>query len=137
MPIRELVSSKRTQDRPSKAVKVRAHLPGRRYSLRLPLELAAKIEALLEMFPTKTRSEIVRDLLDLGLTQAQRVWSGGSCASPGYHPDTRQPVYLLTGPFSEFHGLTCKHHLAMEQELTRKDPQVTYLPSDYTLGDTE
>ncbi len=109
-------------------------LARRRYSLRLPVELAARVEALVEMFPRKSRPELLRDLLDLGLVEAQRVWAGAA-ATPGYHPDTRQPVYLLTGPFAEFHGLTCKHHLAIEQELTRSDPQVTYPPGDYALDE--
>ena len=50
-------------------------------------------------------------------------------------PDTREAVYLLTGPFAEFHGLICKHHLAREQTLAPDEtPPVT---DPYALDDPD
>lgn len=108
----------------------------KRYSCRLPLELAAKLEALYQMYPGKTRTQLIGDLLGLGLAEVERAWSGSSAGQAGFHPDTRQPIYLLTGPFAEFRGLAHKHHLAMERELG-EDPQVSYPVDAYTLGDGE
>lgn len=45
------------------------------------------------------------------------------------------PVYLLTGPFSEFHGLTFKHHLALERELDQTDPLSEHGAQAYELRD--
>ncbi len=112
-------------------------LARKRYSFRLPIDLASRVEALCEMHPQKTRTQLIGDLLDLGLVEAQRVWSGAATGMAGFHPDTRQPVYLLTGPFAEFRGLTYKHHLTLESELGNDDPQVSYPPDDYRLGDVE
>lgn len=109
----------------------------KRYSFRLPIELASKLEALCEMHPQKTRTQLVGDLLGLGLAEVERVRSGVATGLDGFHPDTRQPIYLLTGPFAEFHGLTYKHHLAMEHELAKDVTEPSYPIDEYTLGDVE
>lgn len=107
------------------------------YTCRLPLELASRLEALREMHPQKTRTQLLTDLLDLGLAEVERASSGAAAGLAGFQPDTRQPVYLLTGPFSEFHDLIHKHHLAMEHELDKDEPETSYPMDDYTLGDVE
>jgi hypothetical protein len=65
------------------------------------------------------------------------VAAGAVVAVASFHPDTRQAIYLPTGPFSEFHGLTNKHHLAMEQKMTRGDADEKAPVDDYSLGDME
>jgi len=112
-------------------------LARKRYSCRLPLALASRLEALCEMHPQKTRTQLLTDLLDLGLAEVERASSGAAAGLAGFQPDTRQPVYLLTGPFSEFHDLIHKHHLAMEHELDKDEPEASYPMDDYTLGDVE
>jgi len=112
-------------------------LARKRYSFRLPIELASRLEALCEMHPQTTRAQLMGDLLGLGLAEAERAWSGAATGLAGFHPDTRQPVYLLTGPFAEFHGLIHKHHLAMERELAQDDPQVSYPVDEFVLGDVD
>lgn len=107
------------------------------YACRLPLELASRLEALCEMHPEKTRTQIMGDLIGLGLTEVERIGSGAAAGPAGFQPDKRQPIYLLTGPFAEFHGLIRKHHLAMEQELATDDPQASYPVDEYQLGDVE
>lgn len=52
-------------------------------------------------------------------------------------PDTRQPVYLLTGPFSEFHRLVTQHHIAMESALDPTGAQGTPPVDVYALVDGE
>lgn len=112
-------------------------LARKKYACRLPLELASRLEALCEMHPGKTRAQLMRDVLGVGLAEVERAWSGNATGAPGFQPDTRQPIYLLSGPFAEFHGLIHKHHLAMEHELASDEPQVSYPVDDYTLGDVE
>jgi hypothetical protein len=43
-----------------------------------------------------------------------------------FHPDTRQPIYLLTEPFAEFRGLAHKHHHALEHDLVKDDPDSAF-----------
>jgi hypothetical protein len=51
-----------------------------------------------------------------------------------FHPDSRQPIYLPSGPFAEFRGLVPKHHLALERELAGDEPEPPYPLDDYQLG---
>lgn len=131
------MKSNKPVDLPSAGRERGMRLARKRYSCRLPLELASRLEALCEMHSGKTRSQLMGDLLGLGLAEVERAWSGGATGVAGFHPDTRQPIYLLGGPFAEFHGLIHKHHLAMEQELAKDDPQASYPVDEYTLGDDE
>jgi predicted DNA-binding protein len=112
-------------------------LARKRYSFRLPIELASRLEALFEMHPKQRRSHLVGDLLRLGLAEVERVQTAVVAGEAEFHPDKKQPIYLLTGPFAEFHGLTRKHHLAMEHELAKDDVEPSNSMGEYSLGDVE
>lgn len=107
----------------------------KKYVCHLPFALASRLEALCEMHPEKTRSQLLNDLLALGLAEVARA-SVGAASCSVFSPDTQQPVYLLTGPFDEFHGLVHKHHLAMAHELAQDESPV-YPAAGYSLGDAE
>ena len=107
------------------------------YRLSLPLALAARVAALGELHPHKTPEALLTDLVALGLSEVERQWPGRPERSSDFHPDARLPVYLVTGPFAAFHGLTHKHHLALERALAQEDPQTNFSPDDYALGGTE
>jgi hypothetical protein len=105
------------------------------YACRLPLALASRLEALCELHPDKSRSQLMSDLIDLGLTEVEQAWPGHAVSTAEFRADARRPIYLVAGPFSEFHGLTRKHHLAMAHELSKDDPQTADPINDYWLGD--
>jgi hypothetical protein len=105
----------------------------RRYSLRLPLALAARLAAWCELHPQRSRSELVAELLASGLVVAER--SLAPAAPLVGSADTRQPVYLPAGPFAEFHGLVHKHHLQLERELDHEAAGVPDPAVDYLLGE--
>jgi hypothetical protein len=109
------------------------------YRLSLPLALAARLAALGELHPHKTPEALLTDLVALGLSEIERQWPGRPEQSPDFHPDTRLPVYLVTGPFAAFHGLMHKHHLALEQAQAqaKEDPQTNASPNDYSLGEAD
>ena len=107
----------------------------KRYTCRLPLALASRLEALLEMHPETTRSRLVADLLGLGLAEVERTRTGAGLGWGGVRADRQQPIYLLTGPFSEFHKLTHKHHLALERDLFGENLGEPGLSDQYLLGD--
>lgn len=109
----------------------------KRYGCRLPLRLACRLEALFEMHPDKTRSQLMADLLDLGLAGLERAHAGAQGGDTGSATDTRQAIYLLSGPFAEFHGLLHKHHLALERELANEEAAPSPAADVYTLGDVE
>ena len=132
----------------SKSTKSREDAPGaarskplarKRYACRLPLQLASRFEALREAYPGKTRNQLLEELLRLGLAEVDQAWGASAAgADTVFHPDTRQPIYLPTGPFAEFHSLVQKHHLALEHEFaTADDPQAAYPVDDYALNAKE
>jgi topoisomerase IA-like protein len=109
----------------------------KRYSFSLPLELASRLEALCEMHPQKARNQLLGDLLSLGLAEVERARTTSNPELTGVHPDTGQPIYLLTGPFAEFRGLTHRHHLALERKLAKDDPEPLPPMDEYTMGNIE
>lgn len=118
--------------RPSKKASRR---PGKRYSVKLPLDLAARLEALFEMHPRTPRSHLMADLLRLGVAEVERTHAGEELAHPFAPLDSRQPIYLLSGPFAEFHKLSYKHHLALERAHSEEDASEPNTNVGYQLGD--
>ena len=112
-----------------------AGLSLKKYACRLPLALAARMEALCELHPQKTRSQIMADVLSLGLAAVAQDSTHTEPA--GFRTDTRQAVYLLTGPFAEFRGLTQKHHLAMEQAQAKDEAPARGPANSYGLVDED
>ena len=89
----------------------------KRYSLRLPVGVAAPLEALCELHPARKRSQIIADLLALALERIAHSSPGAAGPQSGFQADVRQHVYLLSGPFAEFRGLVQKHHRSIERQL--------------------
>ena len=85
------------------------------------------------MHPSKRRSQIITDLLALGLERLEQAATGASSPEGGFHPDVRQHVYLLGGPFAEFRGLVQKHHLSMERELGGVRAEDDFPPDEFSL----
>jgi hypothetical protein len=74
-----------------------------RYSIRLPVEDAAKIEALAEMFPRRTREQLITDLLSVALdelvsklpyVQGERIIARDEEGDPIYEDVGLTPRYL-------------------------------------------
>ncbi len=114
-------------------------LTRKKYAFRLPLALASRLEALCEMHPHKTRTQVIGDVLGLGLAEVERTRSapGSGPVDTAVPPDPHQPIYLLYGPFAEFHHLAYKHHLALEKALTPDEAPLAPPLEGYALGDTE
>jgi len=121
----------------TRAPRPRQRTPLRRVSLRLPIGLAARLEALCEMHEQKSRTEILTDLLTLGLSQIEKAAPPPSSPDPAAQPSGQTPVYLLSGPFAEFHHLVIKHHRRMERELAGEDLDLPATPDPYDLNQNE
>ncbi len=84
-------------------------LTSKQYSFRLPVHVAAKIQALCDMYPNKTRTEIVGDLLSSALQEVEQ-------GLPSY--DSNEPITILPdgeeifeqwGPRIKFNSLAEKY----------------------------
>lgn len=105
-----------------------------RVSLRLPLPLAARLAALCELHPDRTRAKILVDLLNLGLAEVERGAPPSTGPAPALPHAGPPPVYLLAGPFPEFHHLLVKHHRRLERELAAEDSETPAAPDAYDLN---
>ena len=128
-------------------------LSRKKYTFQLPLDVAAQQEALCEMHADTRRAQVLADVLALGLAQVtqahakahaqahsqaahQTPGAGAVPAVEGSAPDTKQAIYLLTGPFAEFHKLVRVHHLALEHEIAGDEP-IPPAVNNYRLVDLE
>ena len=87
------------------------------YSVRLPLEAAARLEALAEMFPGRSREDIVTDLLCLalnGVAAALPYRAGARVIATDDHGD---PVFEDVGLTPRFIELTRAHLQRLSAEL--------------------
>jgi hypothetical protein len=84
------------------------------YAVRLPLDDAAKLQALAELFPGQSIEDIVTDLLRVGLdeiTAAMPYVKGSKVISSDDHGD---PVYEDIGLTPRFIELTRKYKKSLE-----------------------
>ena len=96
-------------------------LTPKQISLRLPIQVAAKISALCDMYPRKTKTEIIGDLLATALDQVEGglelIGKGTPFAVPGSHEEIFEDYY---GSRVDFQNLTQKHLKELESELDAK-----------------
>lgn len=99
-----------------------SRVTSKQYSFRFPVHVAAKIEALCEMYPTKTRTQIVGDLLTAALEDVQRSFQ----FIPGpfaFEDDKGQKFYEDVGVGARFNKLVDKHYMQIEKEMGNPDPK--------------
>ena len=115
-------------------------LSRKKYTFQLPLALAAGFEALCDLHADTRRAQVLADVLALGLAQVARARADHEgAAGPTVDmtaPDPTPAVYLLHGPFAEFHKLVRMHHLALEHALSGDEPMVPAV-HNYRLVDLE
>ncbi len=87
------------------------------YSVRLPLDDAAQLQALSDMFPGRTAEQLITDLLAVALQEiatAMPYVAGQKVISTDEHGD---PVYEDVGPTPRFMELARRHRRALEAQL--------------------
>ncbi len=79
------------------------------YNVHLTLEDAAKIDALADMYPRRTREQLVSELVSAALAELEQCFpyiAGNEVATLDEFGD---PIYKDTGPTPAFQTLTRKH----------------------------
>lgn len=98
-----------------------SRLTSKQYSFRLPVHVAAKIAALCDMYPQKTRTEIVGDLLSTAIDDLLKGMP--SVEGKLVHVDEDgEKFYEDIGPRQQFWTLADKHYKALEREMGNKNP---------------
>jgi hypothetical protein len=91
------------------------------YAVRLPLDDAARLHALVELFPGLTIEEIVTDLLHAGLDEIAAAMPYEAGPAVISHDDHGDPLYEDIGMTPRFVELARKHKKSLEAELDRPD----------------
>lgn len=93
-------------------------LTAKQWSIRLPVHVAAKINALCDLYPRKTKTEIIGDLLATALSQLADALPYSDGELLGMGPDG--PEHEMIGPRADFWTLTEKYIKELEQESESK-----------------
>ena len=101
-------------------------LTPKQISLRLPIMVSAKVSALCEMYPRKTKTEIIGDLLATALDQfeagLERKKGPEIEVQPVNERGDLEMVYEDIGPLGRFLRLTEKHLREIEKDAGITDP---------------
>ena len=87
------------------------------YAVRLPVDDAAQLQALTEMFPGRTAEQLITDLLGMALQEiatAMPYVAGQKVISTDEQGD---PVYEDVGPTPRFMELARRHRKKLEAEV--------------------
>jgi hypothetical protein len=113
-------------------------LTTKQFSFRFPVHIAAKIAALCEMYPHKSRTHIVADLLAAALEHLERSLpeeSGERVSAEEEHADRMlaelmgepyEAHYKIGGPRGHFRYLANKHYGDLERELGNENSLPLY-----------
>ena len=101
-------------------------LTSKQYSFRLPVHVAAKLAALCEMYPTKSRTQIVADLLTTSLDELEESLPSDQGQPFGEDEDTGEFLFEQVGVVGWYRSLTNKHHAELERELGNEKPKPFY-----------
>lgn len=114
-------------------------LTPKQISIRLPILVAAKINALCEIYPRKTKTEIISDLLSTSLDQLEEGME--SCKGEFIDYDIvnsqgdRRPYFEMAGLKARFLYQTLRNLRELEMEAGITEPMKFMIPVIY--GDEE
>jgi hypothetical protein len=88
----------------------------REFAIRLPLDDAARVLALSEMFPGRSEADIVTDLLAAALDELERAMPYTPGERVVAEDEQGDPLYEDIGPTPRFVSLTKKYRAQLEAE---------------------
>ncbi len=100
-----------------------SRLTSKQYSFRLPVHVAAKLAALEDLYPTRTRTQLVGDLLATAINEVERNLERHDGAPLRVrHPDTDEELFEEAGQIVQYRALANKHYVEIEREMGNKHP---------------
>ena len=91
------------------------------YGVRLPVHDAARVEALAEMYPRKSETEIITELLSVALDAVEASFPYVQGHKVIAEDELGDPVYEDIGPTPRFLALTKKHATRLENKAQEKN----------------
>ena len=108
-------------------------LTPKQVSVRLPMLVSAKISALCDLFPKKTKTEIIGDLLTSALEQMEQDFPSRKGHFVLNDPDTGEEMFAEIGIAADFRRITEKYLRELEAEAGVTEP-LPYSTSLLTSG---
>lgn len=104
-----------------------SRLTAKQMSVRLPTHVAARISALCEIFPNKTKTQLIGDLLSSALDELEKGMEyeySDECDGP--HPETGELLYPITGLGQKGRYLHSANNFLkiFESEIGNDDPEL-------------
>jgi hypothetical protein len=93
-----------------------SRLTAKQLSFRLPVDVAAKISALCELYPNKTRTEIIGDLLTAALVEVEKALPRHDGRKLAEDPDG-EPIYEDLGPVVDFRIAADRYYKELERDM--------------------
>lgn len=109
-----------------------SRLTAKQYSFRLPVHVAARLAALEELYPTRSRTQLVGDLLAAALTDVEKSLPSRPGRFFMKDPDTGEEVFEEEGQIAEYRRSANKHFQAIETELGNESPGLVF-PTNYVV----
>jgi len=103
-----------------------SRLTSKQFSFRLPVHVAAKLAALCDMYPERTRTQLVGDLLASALGDLERGFPPAKGKPFGEDPDTGEKLYEDAGPGARYRALANRYYKEIEKELGTEKPRDLY-----------
>ena len=86
------------------------------FNVRLPLEEAAKVRALQEMYPKRTEEQLIGELLSAALFELEESMPYVAGSKVISHDEEGDPLYEDTGPTRQFLALAQTHLARIKEE---------------------
>jgi len=112
-----------------------SRLTPKQLSIRLPILVSAKIQALCDLFPRKTKTEIIGDLLDSALEALEDELPMTKGEQSDYDEQLQEAIFVAAGIRGKYLRLTKKYLKELEKEADVKEPME--FCSEWTYSENE
>lgn len=97
-----------------------SRLTQKQWSIRLPIQVAAKINALCDIYPRKSKTEIISDLLATALDQVRDALPCTEGEVLAHDPDTKEEIREMFGLRQDYFQLWQRYLKEYEAEIEGK-----------------
>jgi len=111
-----------------------SRLTAKQYSFRLPVHVAAKLAALEVLYPTKSRTQLVGDLLAAAIAEVEKKLPSHAGEPLGPHPDTHEEMFEEAGPMAKYRTLANKYYVDLEKDMGNENPGKLFDGGIYAVG---
>lgn len=113
-----------------------SRLTTKQFSFRLPVHVAAKLAALEELYPTRSRTQLVGDLLAAAIADVERGLERHAGAQLGQrHPETDEELFVEEGQVAAYRSAANRHYTTIESELGNDKPGLLFSGDFVTTAD--